>query len=44
MNDKACIEPACNSAKNIADEKERAEALLFVIEAINRLGIQEVQK
>jgi hypothetical protein len=44
MNDKACIEPAYNSAKNIADEKERAEALLFVIEAINRLGIQEVQK
>lgn len=44
MNDKACIEPAYNAAKNIADEKQRAEALLFVIEAINRLGVQEVQK
>ena len=44
MNDKACIEPAYNAAKSIANEKERAEALLFVIEAINRLGIQEVKK
>ncbi len=42
MNDKACIEPAYNAAKSISDEKERAEALLFVIEAINRLGVQEV--
>lgn len=44
MNDKACIEPAYNAAKNISDEKQRAEALLFIVEAINRLGVQEVQK
>lgn len=44
MNDKACIEPAYNAAKSIADEKERAEALLFVVEAINRLGVQEAKK
>lgn len=44
MNDKACIEPAYNAAKSISDEKERAEALLFVIEAINRLGVQEAKK
>ena len=42
QNDKACIEPAYNAAKSIANEKERAEALLFVVEAINHLGIQEV--
>lgn len=44
MNDKACIEPAYNAAKNIANEKGRAEALLFVVEAINRLGVQEEKK
>lgn len=44
QNDKACIEPAYNAAKSIASEKERAEALLFVVEAINRLGVQEGQK
>lgn len=44
QNDKACIEPAYNAAKNISNEKERAEALLFVIEAINRLGVQEAKK
>ena len=44
MNDKACIEPAYNAAKSISDEKERAEALLFVVEAINRLGVQEAKK
>ena len=44
MNDKACIEPAYNAAKDIADEKVRAEALLYVIEAINRLGVQEIKK
>ena len=44
MNDKACIEPAYNAAKGIKDDKERAEALLFVVEAINKLGVQEVKK
>ena len=37
--DKACIEPAYNAAKMIADEKEKAEALLYVVEAIDKLGI-----
>lgn len=39
-NDKACIEPAYNAAKSIEDEKERAEALLFIVESINKLGVQ----
>jgi hypothetical protein len=38
--DKACIEPAYNAAKSIEDEKERAEALLFIVESINKLGVQ----
>ncbi len=37
--DKACIEPAYNAAKNIDDQKVKAEALLFVVEAIDKLGI-----
>jgi hypothetical protein len=37
--DKACIEPAYNAAKNIEDQKERAEALLYVVDTIDRLGI-----
>ena len=37
--DKACIELAYNAAKAIADQKEKAEALLFVVEAIDKLGI-----
>lgn len=37
--DKACIEPAYNAAKGIEDQKEKAEALLFVVETIDRLGI-----
>ena len=37
--DKACIEPAYNAAKLIADEKEKAEALLYVVEAIDKLGM-----
>lgn len=37
--DKACIEPAYNAAKMIADEKEKAEALLYIVEAIDKLGI-----
>ena len=39
-SDKACIEPAYNAAKTIEDEKERAEALLFIVESINKLGVQ----
>jgi len=39
-SDKACIEPAYNAAKSIEDEKERAEALLFIVETINKLGVQ----
>lgn len=41
--DKACIEPAYNAAKLIADEKEKAEALLYVVEAIDKLGIPAEQ-
>ncbi len=37
--DKACIEPAYNAAKMIEDQKEKAEALLFIVETIDRLGI-----
>ena len=37
--DKACIEPAYNAAKMIEDQKVKAEALLFVVETIDRLGI-----
>lgn len=37
--DKACIELAYNAAKQIADEKQKAEALLYVVESIDKLGI-----
>ena len=37
-NDKACVEPAYNAAKMIADEKEKAEALLYIIEAVDKFG------
>lgn len=37
--DKACIEPAYNAAKQIEDEAERAEALVYVVECIDKLGI-----
>ena len=37
--DKACIEPAYNAAKGIEDQKEKAEALLFVVDTIDKLGI-----
>ncbi len=39
-DDKACIEPAYNAARQIADEKTRAEALLYIIEVIDSLGIK----
>jgi hypothetical protein len=38
--DKACIEPAYNSARLIADEKAKGEALVFIVECIDKLGIQ----
>ncbi|MBR3163869.1 hypothetical protein IKF15_00995 [Candidatus Saccharibacteria bacterium] len=34
-DDKSCIEPAYNAAKGIKDDKERAEALLYVVESID---------
>ena len=39
-DDKTCIEPAYNAARQIADEKERAEALLYIIEIIDDLGVK----
>ena len=38
-DDKACIELAYNAAKQIEDDKTRAEALLYLVDAIDRLGI-----
>lgn len=38
-DDKACIELAYNAAKAIEDEKEKADALLFVVDAIDKLGV-----
>lgn len=38
-NDKAAIEPAYESATQIAIEKDRAQALLFVVEMIDKLGV-----
>lgn len=38
-HDKAAIEPAYEAAAAIAVEKDRAEALLFVVEMIDGLGI-----
>ena len=37
--DKACIEPAYNCAKLIEDEKARGEALVYIVECIDKLGI-----
>lgn len=38
--DKACIEPAYNAARQIIDEKTKGEALVFIVECIDKLGIQ----
>ncbi len=38
-NDKASIEPAYTAAAGIAVDKDRAEALLFIVETIDKLGI-----
>ena len=37
--DKGCIEPAYNAAKQIEDETKRGECLIYVVEAIDKLGI-----
>jgi hypothetical protein len=37
-SDKASIEPAYAAAKAIASDKDRAEALLYIIEIIDKLG------
>jgi hypothetical protein len=39
-DDKACIEPAYNAARQIMDEKAKGEALVYIVECIDRLGIQ----
>ena len=41
-DDKSCIEPAYDAAKEISDEKERAEALLYIIEMIDNLGLKNM--
>ena len=41
-DDKSCIEPAYDAAKQITDEKERAEALLYIIEMIDNLGLKNM--
>ena len=38
--DKACIEPAYNAARLIEDEKTKGEALVYIVECIDKLGIQ----
>lgn len=38
-DDKACIEPAYNAAKQIQDDVKRAESLVYVVEFIDKLGI-----
>ena len=38
--DKACVEPAYNAARQIKDEKKKGEALIYIVEYIDRLGIQ----
>jgi hypothetical protein len=38
--DKACIEPAYNAARLIEDEKAKGEALVYIVECIDKLGIQ----
>ena len=38
-HDKAAIEPAYEAATQIAVEKDKAEALLFVVDTIDNLGI-----
>ena len=42
--DKACIEPAYTAAKQIEDDTARADALVYVVECIDRLGISESVK
>ena len=37
-SDKGAIEPAYNTAKEIADDKTRADALVYLVEMIDKLG------
>ncbi len=37
-NDKTCIEPAYNIAKTLTDEQAKADALLYIVEEIDKLG------
>ena len=41
-HDKAAIEPAYEAATGIAVEKDKAEALLFIVDTIDNLGIGAV--
>ena len=38
-HDKSVIEPAYSAARKISDERARAEALLFLVELIDNLGL-----
>jgi hypothetical protein len=41
LDDKASFEPAYEAAGQIANEKERAEALLYIIEKIDEMGLKK---
>ena len=43
-DDKACIEPAYNAAKQIQDDVKRAESLVYVVEIIDKLGLTVPQE
>ena len=37
LNDTSVLEPAYNAAREISDETERAEALLSIVESIDKM-------
>ena len=39
-DDKSCLEAAYNAAAKMSDDKERADALLFIIETVDKLGVK----
>lgn len=39
-DDKSCLESAYNAAAKMSDDKERADALLFIIETVDKLGVK----
>ncbi len=41
LDDKASFEPAYEAAGQITNEKERAEALLYIIEKIDEMGLKK---